>query len=130
MRRMRNSLGLSAVLLVTLGATAQSKITVERDGQCNPTSWNGNTVECNAWAHTTAQDGKRVVWMLACAQQKNNTNDCARLVAGTYTFDILKKDSICDPSNASECIKRDRILMKLHAKPKDAVYTAVESVLQ
>lgn len=68
------------------------------------------------------------VWNLVCAQQKDNTNDCYRLVRGTYTFDNLKQDVICDPMTASPCIKVARILMKLHGTPP-AVYTAVETHL-
>jgi hypothetical protein len=119
----RLTLGLFAVLLASLGASGQSKIYIERDGQCNPTSWNGNTVQCGAWAQMAGK-----VWTLACAQQKDNTNDCVRLLRGTYGFDVLKKDSICDPMTQAPCIQRERILMKLRSTPR-AVYTAVETAL-
>lgn len=120
---------LAVVLLASLGASGQSKISIQRDGQCSATPWNGNTVECDAYGQTT-EDGKRIVWMMACAQQKNETNSCGRLTAGTYAYEALKKDSICDPNNASQCFKRDRILMKLHSQPADLVYTAVETDLK
>jgi hypothetical protein len=125
----RIALGLAALLFASLGASAQSKITLEHDAKCHPTSWNGNTVQCGAWAHTFEKDGRQVVWTLGCAQQKDNTNDCLPLVAGTYTYDVLKQDSICDPNTGAPCIQRRRILMKLHAKPADAIYTALETGL-
>jgi hypothetical protein len=103
----RFAFGLVVVLLASLGASGQSKIYVERDGRCDPTSWYGNTVQCQAWAQ---MEGK--VWMMSCVQQKDNTNNCARLVRGTYGFDVLKKDSICDPLDQSCGSKKERILMK------------------
>jgi hypothetical protein len=57
----RLALGPFTVLSASLGANGQSKIYVERDGLCSPTSWNGNTVQCNAWGR-----------MMACDQQKVN----------------------------------------------------------
>ena len=68
-------------------------------------------------------------WMMACAQQKNNTNNCAKLVRGTYEFDVLKRDSICDPMDQSCESKKERILMKLHSTPP-VIYTAVETALK
>jgi hypothetical protein len=121
-------LGLTLLLLASLDASAQAKITIEHDTKCHPTSWNGNTLQCGGWAHTF-EKGKQVVWTLGCAQQKDKTNDCMPLVAGTYTYDILKEDSICDPNTAAPCITRRRILMKLHVRPSDAVYTALETGL-
>jgi hypothetical protein len=116
--------GLLSVLLALLGASGQSKIYVERDGRCDPTSWYGATVLCQAWAQ---MEGK--AWMMSCVQYKDNTNDCARLVRGTYEFDVLKRDSICDPLDQSCGSKKERILMKLHSTPP-VVYTAVETALK
>jgi hypothetical protein len=120
----RLAFGSLIVSLASLSASEQSKIYVERDGRCDPTSWYGATVQCQAWAQ---MEGK--VWMMSCVQYKDNTNNCARLVRGTYGFDVLKRDSICDPLDQSCGSKKERILMKLHSTPP-AVYTAVETSLK
>ena len=67
--------------------------------------------------------------MMSCGQQKDNTNNCAKLVRGTYEFDVLKRESICDPMDQSCGSKKDRILMKLRSTPP-VIYTAVETALK
>ncbi len=105
--------------------SGSGKIFVERDGRCDATSMYGNTVLCNAWAQ---MDGR--VWMMQCAQQKNNTNHCGRLLRGTYQFDVLTRDRICDPMDASCTTMKERILMKLHSTPEEMIYTVIETSLK
>ncbi len=122
-KRISNSVWAVPILLC-LCCSAQEKITVNRKGYCGPSNHPDHPTQCYAYGETTG-----AIWYMACETNKKDDNHCHPLEIGTYDYDVMQTDTVCDSQWASGCIKRKRMLINLHCAHL-VIYSITETNLK